>query len=340
MFPGKKAAAAWLAVAAGSVGLALPGVASAQTGGSAGYIYKTVTVNGEARSELNGVNAAGDCAGEGLKSTYTGIKLFVASPCGRLTFYQLPFEDLSTTAPFYESAAGMDNAGDVVGVWTDTGGVTHGFERQADGKITKIDDPSASDVSNAGTAVEGISPGGAVIVGAYYDSNLAPHGFLLEGGNFTTYDVPGAAGTQVTFYDHGTFGGYYLSSAGAMFGFYVQNCKLHTVAAPGEANPAAGSGTELTGISADGTMFGDVFPAGEPVYGFSLADGTYSTIKYPGQVGTTNLDGTAVNSASPTGVVVGGYSYTEGTSTVGGLVNGFIAMPSTLSRQHQEQSHR
>jgi hypothetical protein len=331
MFSCKKVAAACLAVAAGSAGLGLAGVASAQTGGPVRYSYKTVTIKGKARSELNGINASGAYAGEGLNSTYTGIKLFVASPAGKLTFYTLPFKDLSTTEAFYESASGMDNAGDVVGTWLDTDGRNHGFERQADGKITEINDPSASDVNNAGTVVEGMSADGTVIVGGYYDSNLALHGFLLEGGKFTTYDVPGAAGTEVSLYDHGTYGGYYVSSSGALFGFYVKGGNLHTVAAPGEANPPAGFGTELTGISANGTLFGDAFPAGKPIYAFSLADGTYSTIKDPNQVGTTDLDGTAVNNASPAGVAVGGYTYTNGTSTVGGLVTGFIATPNTSS---------
>jgi len=302
-------------------------VASAQTRGSVRYSYKTVTIKGKARSELNGVNARGAYAGEGLNSTYTAIKLFVASPSGQLTFYKLPFKDLSTSAPFYQSASGMDSAGDVVGAWTDTNGRIHGFERQAHGKITQINDPSASNVKNAGTAVEGISTDGRVIVGAYHDSTLALHGFLLEGGKFTTYDVPDAADTVVNFYQHGTYGGYYLSPTGAMFGFYVNNGELHTVAAPGEANPPAGSGTQLTAISADGTLFGDTFPAAKPIYAFSLAHGTYSTIKDPHQVGTTSLDGTAVNSASPTGVVVGGYTYTGGASTAGGLVTAFIATP-------------
>jgi hypothetical protein len=327
MFPGQKMAAACLAVAAGSVGLGVAGVASAQASGCVGYTYKTVTVNGEVRSELNGVNAWGAYTGEGLNSTFTGIKLFVASPFGQQTYYQLPFNNLSTTAPFYESASAMDNAGDVVGVWTDTSGLTHGFERQASGKITEINDPSASGVDNAGTAVEGISADGRVIVGGYFDSTLALHGFLLEGGSFTTYDVPGAAGTELTFYDHGIYGGYYVSQAGAMFGFYVQSGTLHTVAAPGEANPPAGSGTELTGMSASGTLFGDVFPAGEPIYGFSVSRGTYTTIKDPSEVGTTAMDGTAVNSASTNGMVAGGYTYTAGTSTVGGLVTAFLATP-------------
>jgi hypothetical protein len=329
MFPWKTATAACLAVAAGSVGLGVAGVASAQTAGSVRYSYKTVTINGEARSEVDGINASGAYAGEGLNSTYTGIKLFVASPSGKLTFYKLPFKDLSTTETFYESAAGMDNAGDVVGTWLDTDGRNHGFVRLADGQITEINDPSASDVKNAGTAVEGISADGTAIVGGYYDSKLAFHGFLLAGGKFTTYDVPGAADTELTFYDHGFYGGYYVSSTGAQFGFYVQNGKLHTVAAPGEAHPAKGFGTELVGISADGTLFGDAFPAGKPIYGFSLADGTYSTIKDPHQVGTTDLDGTAVANASSTGVAAGGYSYTKGTSTVGGLVTGMIAKPCT-----------
>lgn len=331
MFLGKKAAAACLAAAAGSVALGQAGVASAQTGRPVAYSFKTVTIKGKARSELNGVNASGAYAGEGLNRTFTGIKLFVASPSGQLTFYRLPFKNLSTTAPFYESASGMDNAGDVVGAWTGTGGRTHGFKRQADGKITEIDDPSAADVSNGGTLVEGISADGRVIVGAYHDSSLALRGFLLEGGEFTSYDVPGAADTVVNFYEHGTFGGYYVSSTGATFGFFVQSGKLHTVAAPGEANPPAGFGTELTAASADGTLFGDVFPAGKPIYAFSAAHGRFTTIRDPHQVGTTDLDGTAVNAASVTGVVAGGYTYTDGTSTVGGLVTAFIATPRTRS---------
>ena len=331
MFPGKWVAAACLAVAASSVGLGPVGVAWAQTPGPVSYTYKTVTIPGAARSELNGVNAHGAYAGDGLNSGYTGIKLFVANPAGQLTFYRLPFKDISTTHPFYESASGMDNAGDVVGIWTDTSGRTHGFERRADGKITAINDPSASQTSNAGTAVEGVSPDGTVIAGGYYDSNLALHGFLLEGGRFTTYDVPGAAGTELDFYNHGTYGGYYVSSTGATFGFYVRNGKLHTVAAPGQGNPPAGFGTQLTGMRADGTLYGNVFPAGGPAYAFSLADGTYSTIKDPSEIGTTELDGTAINCASATGVVVGGYTYTAGTSTVGGLVTAFIGTPSTRS---------
>jgi hypothetical protein len=331
MISAKKMAAACLAVAAGSAALGLPGVASAQTSRSVGYTYKTVTIPGAARSELNGVNARGAYAGTALNSSYLGIKLFVASPAGKLRFYQLPFKNISTTQPFYEAATGMDNAGDVVGFWTDTNGTTHGFERQARGKVTAINAPSASDASNAGTTVQGMSPDGRVLAGGYYDSNLALHGFLLEGGRSTTYDVPGAAGTELTFYDRGTYGGYYVSSAGAMFGFYVQNGELHTVAAPGEANPPAGFGTQLIGMRADGTLYGNVFPAGAPAYAFSLADGTYSTITDPNEVGTTDLDGTAINCASATGVVVGGYTYTAGTSTVGGLVTAFIATPSTRS---------
>lgn len=329
MFPGKKAVAASLAVAAGLVGLSQAGVASAQTAGSPSYSYQTVTINGAARSEINGINASEAYAGEGLNSSYTEIKLFVASPSGQLTFYQPPFKDLSTTTPFYESASGMDNAGDVVGAWTDTSGRSHGFERLADGKITEINDPSASDVENAGTAVEGVSPDGTVIAGDYFDSNLAPHGYLLEDGKFTTYDVPGAVGTVLTFYDHGTYGGYYVSSTGGMFGFYVQSGQLHTVAAPGETNPPAGSGTELVGMRADGTLYGNVFPSGQLIYAFSLTDGTYTTIRDPNQVGTTDLDGTAINSANASGVVAGGYTYTNGTPTVGGLVTSFIATPST-----------
>jgi hypothetical protein len=59
MFPYMKVAAACLVVAAGSAVPGLAGVASAQTqtGNLVRYSYKTVTINGKARSELNGINA-------------------------------------------------------------------------------------------------------------------------------------------------------------------------------------------------------------------------------------------------------------------------------------------
>jgi hypothetical protein len=39
---------------------------------------------------------------------------------------------------------------------------------------------------------------GTVIVGIYYDSSVALHGFHPERSQFMTYDVPGAADTELT----------------------------------------------------------------------------------------------------------------------------------------------
>jgi len=297
------------------------------------YTYKTVNVAGEANTSVMGLNASGAYTGEACNLTCTNIKLFVTNPSGKQTFFLLPFDDYSPTAgPNNEGVKGIDNAGDVVGSYLDSKGSAHGFERLASGKMIEINDPAAADVEFAGTDVKGISFDGSVIVGSYVDSNDVVHGFLLKGGIFTTYDFPNAVLTVVTFYDYNQFGGTYLSSTGAYFGFYVDASGTpHTISAPGKTNPAKGNGTYLLGISPDGILFGDVISTTKPFAGFADSAGSFIFINDPLEVGTRPLDGTFVDNVSPAGDPVGFYSYTQGNAEQGvsGLFYGFIATPTS-----------
>jgi hypothetical protein len=326
---------------AGAVGLLAAGMAvmlSTASGASSTrvstvtYSYRTVKVAGEVNSQVLGLNVSGAYTGLSCNSTCTKVKMFVAAPSGKRTFFTVPFKNYSPTGgTFSEDPSGIDNAGDVVGYYLDSKGSAHGFERLADGKLIEINDPNATDEITAGTFVNGISFDGSVIVGNYIDAKDVSHGFLLRAGKFTTYDVPKAAATVVEFYNYGEFGGEYVSSTGAHFGFYVSGGKLHTVIAPGESKPGRDSGTDLLAVSSDKTLFGDVVSTTKQRVGFADTDGSFTTINDPNEVGTTVFDGTSLVSVSPTGDLCGYYSYTAGTTSQFGLLYGFIATPTTSS---------
>jgi uncharacterized membrane protein len=219
----------------------------------------------------------------------------------------------------------------VVGAYTGPHGSLHGFVRRASGTLTQINDPRAG---GGGTAADGISPDGTVITGFYAGKAGAVHGFLLRGGAFTTYDVPGAAGTVVAFADHGKFGGSYFTADGLSRGFYVIGGKLHTLrppAQPGARHPAL----TLSAVDAGGTLFGYATSANLPGYGIAYAHGRYTTFRDPHQAGTGPQAGTVIYSANPDGAVAGAYTYTNGTAKQLPYAKGFIARPDSSSRPAQ-----
>ncbi len=70
-------------------------------------------------------------------------------------------------------ALGINNAGEIVGQYTDSAGKTHGF-LDVDGTFTTIDDPLG-----VNTAITGINDAGQ-IVGYYQDSSGIDHGFVAS----------------------------------------------------------------------------------------------------------------------------------------------------------------
>jgi probable HAF family extracellular repeat protein len=81
-------------------------------------------------------------------------------------------------------ANGINGGGQIVGLYLDSNGFSHGFSH-ANGAFTTIDDPN-----QINTYVYGIN-GTGQIVGAY-DNISGTHGFLYKNGVFTTIDDPNA----------------------------------------------------------------------------------------------------------------------------------------------------
>jgi hypothetical protein len=76
-------------------------------------------------------------------------------------------------------------SGAIVGSFTDSGGVGHGYSLDKKGAYTTIDFPGS-----IFTFVGGANPSGDE-VGAYTDTSNLTHSFLLSNGAFTSFDPPG-----------------------------------------------------------------------------------------------------------------------------------------------------
>src|SRR6516162_8866902 len=85
------------------------------------------------------------------------------------------------------SPSSINQAGEITGDYTDTGGRFHGFLRSPWGAFTTFDPPGSVE-----TFANSINPAGA-ITGTYNDASLVSHVFLrAPDGAFTTFDPPGS----------------------------------------------------------------------------------------------------------------------------------------------------
>ena len=127
------------------------------------------------------------------------------------------------------NAISVNDFGVVVGSYTDTQGVSHGFIDQG-GVFTTVDDPQAGTASGQGTTVIAINEVG-VLGGVYIDANGVNHGFIERRGVFTTVDDPqaGTASGQGTvafaINNRGIIVGIYADSHGTTHGFELDNAR-------------------------------------------------------------------------------------------------------------------
>ena len=141
-------------------------------------------------------------------------------------------------------ALGINNAGQIVGTYSDSSGKSHGFLYNPNANTySTLDDPLgaqgtlAFDINNAGQ-----------IVGFYTDSSSKRHGFLynLNGGTFITLDDPLATG--------GTDPSG-INDAGQVVGFYVDNTGRHgflEITAPNPPPPGGTTADMILRHGADG----------------------------------------------------------------------------------------
>jgi hypothetical protein len=137
------------------------------------------------------------------------------------------------------SGAAIDNGGDVVGQYTvlvHDSTVDFAYERLADGRLLKINDPN----SYRGTGDAGGINNTGTITGNYYIGAGIYSGFLYKGGVFTDYQVAGNSTGIAGVNDNGDFvGSYFLNPS--YYGFVNSGGQLTVINCPDalEPEPAA-----------------------------------------------------------------------------------------------------
>ena len=238
----------------------------------------------------------------------------------------------------WTEASGINDVGQVVGTYTDTAGIAHGFLYQ-NGVYTKMDYPGkahnyAFGINDAGTIVGSFSevmprgpyhaslrvgstwsefdfPGNETdgrainangdIVGIYNAGFGTPdHGFLKVGDNYTSVDYPGASLTYVFgLNDAGWVTGTYRDGTGLLKGFAYKDGAYTSIVYP------TATETYIGGINNLNAMAGWKVEGGK-VSGFVTTAGKFRPVIVP----FTNAANTRARAINDLGQVIGTYTAT------------------------------
>ena len=256
-------------------------------------------------------------------------------------------------------AFGINDAGQIVGAYVDANHLMHGYI-YSNGTYTIIDDPLAgtngpypqSGGSTGGTQAFGINNSGQ-IVGEYFDSDGALHGFSYSSGAYTTLDAPQGGGTYASainssgqivglyfgepngfLYSNGAYttlptylSGYYqvtgINDAGQIVGMTysggLPNAFLYSNGVfTSLSDPLGTNGTAAVAINNNGQIVGYYLDSSNVQHGFVYSDGIYTTIDDP--LGT---HGTVLTGINDLGEVVGYYLDNSSLGQIGGLISDF-----------------
>ena len=190
------------------------------------------------------------CRSSEISASPTRAAMLVAAPAPAFTTIDFP-------GGFVTLAGDINTTGQIVGRYTDGGGIVHGFLLSG-GTFTSITVPPRA----LWTRAIAINDGGD-IVGDYSltdargDKNV--HGFLLHNGTFSSLDFPGAANTVAQGIDaNGDIVGFYTPNDGTStstggshrHGFLLSNGAFRSIDFPGASSTEAwriNDGPEILG---------------------------------------------------------------------------------------------
>lgn len=151
-----------------------------------------------------------------------------------------------------------------------------------------------------------------VVTGWYLGSDDLLHGFVEQGGNYTTVDYPGAPVSLVvgvTLFGE-IVGGY---GDGQRGGFIDQGGNFTSIQDPyASSTPTSGNyGTGMVGVTPLGKLVGFYYDASATEHGFTYQDGKYTTFDCPG-AGTGANEGTSPSYVTSDGAIAGSCSESNG----------------------------
>jgi hypothetical protein len=219
-------------------------------------------------------------------STYGGILSSVISNNTLTIFTDQPYANQPNNFLDPTTFTGINDQDEIVGV-AQIGAANGGFllpqgyanystGGTVSGQPVAINDPNAGSGASQGTLPSGINDVGT-IVGSYVDSNGIEHGFIDNGGNFTTLDVPASLGGAATNAVATLVSG--INNAGEVVGSYGdgQNGAIYGFVYETEGSDA-GTYYTFSFPSSNYTVAGAINDLGEIVgHSVDYIDGSYQT---------------------------------------------------------------
>jgi YD repeat-containing protein len=177
----------------------------------------------------------------------------------------------------------INDRGQIVGSYVDAAGASHGFLRDARGRLTRIAAPAAKE-----TTPLDINNRGVIVGNTCAERPCARRrGFLRDAhGRFKTISVPGSIQTQTYgIDDRGRVVGDYLDANGAGHGYLWEKRRFTTI------DVRAAAATTITALNERGETVGLYFDAAGTSHGFfRSARGRISTIDAAGVLITLPFD--------------------------------------------------
>ncbi|MGA2402144.1 MAG: carboxypeptidase regulatory-like domain-containing protein [Syntrophobacteraceae bacterium] len=239
----------------------------------------------------------------------------VRAQCSAYTFQSFDFPHSNTVSVMGTKGQGVNDSGEVTGLYWNDNGDTHGFVRSARGKFTSFD---CSSPGQQATSAYGINNNGQVS-GSYVDADDNLHGFVrsADGSHFTTFDTSAGPYTYTN-----AFG---INKNGEVAGWYSAQNMCGFVRSPGGSftdicDPSAVWGTSAMGINNNDQVTGYYTDANLVSHGFvGSVNGPFATFDDP-YASSDKWSGTAPYGINDSGQISGYYSQGVG----GGTTHGFV----------------
>ncbi len=279
--------------------------------GSPSYSYTLLSFPGTLSTNANGINKGATSSKIEIVGEY-GAGSFLAHVSGTKavteTYRAVNYPHV---LPTRQAANDVNDAGQIVGGYLDSSGVSHGYEFSG-GKFTTVDVPFAGATGSTDDAINNSGE----IVGGWTDSGGVTHGFTLIAGAYASFDYPGATFTTTLDVNNaGEIVGFYNDTSGVGHGFLLSGGTYTSIDAPGAVY------TSSSGINDAGDIVGSYCTTSQCVstneggQGFLLSGGVFTTITIPGEYYTFLID---INNS---GVLLGGYQ------DAAGVTYSFLATP-------------
>lgn len=266
-----------------------------------------------------------------MKTILSALTLLIAAS---LSAQNYNYQTIDVPGATSTQARGINNAGDIVGIYSHEDGLVHGFLLSG-GTFTYLDCPGA-----AQTAPRAINNRGQ-IVGWIVDNNGAFHGVLIDHTVCHSFDIPGAAATLArSINDQEIIAGDWNDNVSSWC-FVMKHNKVSSFGFPGQTV------NSCTGINNAGYVVG--FYQNGSDFGFILRSGQFSALNIAGDnepLGMNDLpqvvgaasNGYMADIAQVTTIVPPGANFAAarginlkgvivGSYSLSGINHGFVATP-------------